>query len=267
VVLSGAAYDNLRSAGGAIYWYDYQVGTVIKAQPDGSNIVAIVGNLASGDFLVDGTSVYASRFDGIVAAALADGATRVVLAGANLTVMAQNSTSLIFLEGTALKLVAKTGGSATLIADTGRPAAVVADATTAYWTLPDAGSVMKASLSGGGAVSFATGQEAPHDVLIAGGWLYWTARSGLSRMPLAGGALEMLGPWSYRLVADANHLYTTTGTAGGVIRYDLADPTRWLTIAMRPTALHTLTADASSIYWQETVTSTVCPCKVMRLAK
>jgi hypothetical protein len=266
-LFSGADYGNLKATGGAFYWYDYQAGSVVKARADGSNAVVIVSGLGASEFVLDGTSVYATGLDGIVAAPLGGGASRVVLAGANLIVMAQNDTSLIFFDGTALKHVAKTGGSATLIANTGRPAAVVADATTAYWTLPDAGSVMKASLSGGGAVSFATGQESPHDVLIAGGWLYWTARSGLARMPVAGGSLELLGAWSYLLVADANHLYTTTGTGGLVIRYDLADPTQQVTIAVRPTALYALTADASSIYWQETVSNTVCPCKVMRLAK
>jgi len=266
-LFSGADFSDLRIAGGAFYWYDYQTRSLVKAQTDGSNQVVIVSSLFSADYVLDGTSVYASGLDGIVAAPLAGGASRIVFAGTNLVVVAQNSASLIFWQGGALRRVAKSGGSATLIANTDRPGMAAADATTAYWTLPVDGSVMKASLSGGGPVTVASGEETPSELLIVGDWLYWTARSGLSRVPLIGGALEKLGGWSYLLLNDAQHLYTTTGTGGNVIRFNLADASQSTTIAMRPTAVYALTGDANYIYWQETVSGTGCPCKVMRLGK
>jgi hypothetical protein len=266
-LFSGADYGNLRIAGGAFYWYDYETRSVVKAQTDGSNAMVVVSNLSTADYVLDGTSVYASGTDGIVAAPLAGGTSRIVLAGGNFTVLAQSGTSLIFWDTVALQRVAKTGGSAMLIANTGRPGMAAADATTVYWTLPDAGNVMKASLSGGGAVSVASGQQMPSELLIVGDWLYWTARSGLARIPLAGGSFETLGGWSYLLLNDAQHLYTTTGTGGNIVRSNLPDASGSTAIAIRPTAVYALTADADYLYWQETVSGTVCPCRVMRLEK
>jgi hypothetical protein len=101
--------------------------------------------------------------------------------------------------GTIMMLPKSGGAPRALTASAHRPTALAVDATHIYWTedVSDAqGAVLSMPLVGGTPTTLASGQDGPRGMAINSTYVYWTATfdQTLSRVPLGGGAVELISP-------------------------------------------------------------------------
>jgi hypothetical protein len=142
------------------------------------------------------------------------------------------------------------GGPATVIAATLGAGMLAADDTRVYWTDRASAAVWSAPLGGGDATPLAEGIVEPTEIEVDGDAAYVTALEATFRIPLAGGAPEVLVWGAGRgLAMDATHIYV--GAADGRV---LGVPkTGGPALALSRTALYPsdIAVDGEHVYWVE----------------
>ncbi len=139
------------------------------------------------------------------------------------------------------------------------PFAVATDATHVYWTENDAlGRIVrkpKDSLEGEPSEELASGQGEPVAIAVDATHVYWANHGGnsISRVPKAGGALELLATSQLQPTAialDADSVYWVASGAGTVMRSAKAGaPVQEL--AARDAQLTHLAVADGSVFWTE----------------
>jgi hypothetical protein len=151
--------------------------------------------------------------------------------------------------------VSLAGGPATLLAHASSASGIAVDDRSVYWTENVTGSVMKASLAGGAALTVASNQSAPEGVAVAGSDVYWVEHGGDVVVGLPSGqpdpfALATSLPTPYFLAVGATSVFWTTNADpyGGAV---MSVPKTGGTSA--PLALgggpYAIATDGDGVYW------------------
>jgi hypothetical protein len=156
----------------------------------------------------------------------------------------------------ALRKVPAGGGPVTTAAPSGR-GIVAAAATGVYWTDDEHGTVMTTLVSGGPAISLASGRFAPGAIAVGPTAVYWAEGGELSNgaimmLPLEGGSLATLVPGirPRSLAVDATSIYWTDLTAGTVAKAPLAGGVATL-LASDQKDPGSIAVDSTSVYWTD----------------
>jgi hypothetical protein len=131
---------------------------------------------------------------------------------------------LSFSPGVSIATTLPQAAPTSVLAMAGEPWDVALDAANVYWADSALGTdhqrVMWAPRTGGTATALTPAQGVIYKIAVAGGYVYWTAGSTVSRAKVGGnGAVETLAsgetqPWG--IAVDGNHVYWTT--LAGVVR-------------------------------------------------
>ena len=278
---SGQA-NHIAVGSAGVYWTGLD-GTVMSVPLDGGAAVT----LASGQdgpmgVAVDGTSVYWVDFGG---GAPGRGSTlKVPLAGGTPTTLASGQTfpqeialdaASVYstgADGVVVKVPVGGGTTTTLASGQSFPGGIAVDATGVYWVnggaldldggtlfAPNTGTVMKAPVGGGAAITLASGQNVPGDIALGATNVYWTnvgTQSGgtfvydgsVMRQPLAGGAATTLATRGVPtgIAVDGASVYWAN-LAGTVMKVPLSGGTP-ITLASNQNPFH-VAVDATSVYW------------------
>jgi hypothetical protein len=118
--------------------------------------------------------------------------------------------------------IPRIGGTVKSIAPGISPAGLAVDATYLYWTDNAAGTVMKAPLAGGPAVTIASSQNYPYAIAIDNTNIYWTNNGGtVMKAPLSGGTPIVIASgqaYPFGIALDATSVYWTNNNDGTVMK-------------------------------------------------
>ncbi|MET0385730.1 MAG: hypothetical protein ABW321_07210 [Polyangiales bacterium] len=266
VVLTGGSYSDIASDATHVYWVNPAARTLSMRSADGTQEIQLGDHVASNALLVDDTHVYFGSDVGIAKVGKRGGDVSILVEGGQFWWVAQNAAHLFSWYDGSIHMIPKAGGAVTTLSsnDGIHPYRLVANERDVYWTDEEDGLVMKTSIDTARKTTIATGEDAPTAITLAGGYVYWTARSGLSRVLMAGGPIETLGESTQLLAATDQHVYTTTWTSGGILSTPLDEATPLARFVQRATPIYNLTAQADYVYWVATRQGDQCPCALMR---
>jgi hypothetical protein len=207
-----------------VYWTSSD--NRIQALPLGGGTPVVLADKQDGpwDIAADGAALYWTSTDAnqVRSLALGGGAPAVLADAGNPLGIAVRKGALYFTD-TYDKLsdqehvvrIPLPGGAPQTIASTAGAWMVAADDQRAYWTDRASGAVWSAPVSGGDAAMMASILE-PTDIEVDGEAVYVTGLEGTFRVPLGGGAPQVLAAGAgLGLAIDATHVFV--GTADGRI--------------------------------------------------
>ncbi|MET0385731.1 MAG: hypothetical protein ABW321_07215 [Polyangiales bacterium] len=266
VFLTGGEYADIAVDATHVYWVTPGARTLTMRSADGAQEMQLADNVDSNALLVDESRVYFGTAAGIAKLSKPDGSASLFVPNLRFSFVAQNATQLFSYFAGNIHVIAKDSGAETTLSLSNaiRPTRLTASERHVYLTETDTGKVMQLAIGTGELTEITTKAEAPFDILYAGGYVYWTARSGLSRISVDDGAVELIGESTARLASDGTHVYTTTRNKGGILYTPLAKVSPLKTLAQRATPIYDLALQGTYAYWVETLQGDQCPCALMR---
>ena len=236
----GSTYSNEVSAqppviGSGLYWSNFSNGTIMAANPDGTDATALVtGEAAPWGVAVNATNVFWT-----------------------------NETS----SGTIMRANLDGSNVTTLVTGQSNPYGIAIDAGHIYWTNYLSGTVMESSLDGADVVTLVSGENEPTALALVGSKLYWTdvASNRIREFDLGGTTaqtvLDNVGAYPFALAANATYLYwAVTGTNGGsdgtIMRADLSG-SNVTTLASGQAHPQGIAVGSNNLYWSNANTASI----------
>jgi hypothetical protein len=147
--------------------------------------------------------------------------------------------------------------------------AIAVDATSVYWTDKGYGTVMKVALTGGTAVTLASGQNEPAGIAAASGAVYWANQgSGTIMASVAGGPPTTFASGQLHatgVTADSASLYWAgngTGATNGTVASAPLDGGAYVVLAVSPPySGFAIKVDSTNVYF-----TCASPGSLMRVA-
>ena len=173
-------------------WWTGEPDDIMRAPrlglPDGGVADLLTLNPLSNGLAADASYLYwTNRFDGFVKKANYDLTGETPLASGDVPWdVVVDATSIYWTEqglikgtGKVMKAKKTDGSGPTMIAADGQgPQGIAIDATHVYWANKDDGTIKRAPLAGGKAVTLAPGQSGPANVVVDATHVYWTNFTG-----------------------------------------------------------------------------------------
>lgn len=138
--------------------------------------------------------------------------------------------SVYWVDAAGVHFVPRAGGAVKDLAPAaGKPVRVALDATTAYWSEPGAGAIMRAPKDGTGAPALVTAATQPQGLVIVGGTLYWVSSkagdASIHQIPATGGTASVFytvdasasAPALMDIAAGGTTLAVSEGSLGGPV--------------------------------------------------
>lgn len=266
-----------------VYWSDDD-GSIRRVAKNGGTPTTLVSGVAGPQAIaVDGSNVYFAALGaadgGVVGQTPLDGGTTITLATGQDTpnAIAVDSTHVYFTDygqttpgGGSVMKVAIGGGSAAVPIATavGGPRGIAVDSTNAYWTDFIGNTVASAPLGGvdGGGTILVSGQAGPLSIVVDSVNVYWTNLDGQTIMgaPIAGGGGDFgvygtsLSQSLYGLARFGGDLYFADDSNNGSVMKIGASGQGETLLSFGEQGPQVLTADASGVYWIDSLTGEVC---------
>jgi hypothetical protein len=164
------------------------------------------------------------------------------------------------------KVIGDPGAPAPAATGQARPLDIIAVGQTLYWTNigtgfgvnPQKDGSIMAMVEGGSPVTLVSGVLAPLAITAdaAGGFLYWCSEGAIMRLPIAGGAAEVvldkLDPWPWRIAVDGASVFWVTASGPGSPLMSVSLSTKEAAVvAPNQVFLWDVAVDATRVYWTQ----------------